>query len=206
MRIILKYRRGDRPRGSWRYPLWFLLTAHYAPSEATALNPDWRFERDYPFSFEGYRSLSMGPRSQDPVASGDTIPGLQPLTGDGRLASWDNTMTGIRCNLPPDTGATVPDPKTVYFSHPTVRTRFIELLHMVRDDLILYARKWWDANIPETGDAEPTEQIIVFDETTGIGKQYNLGVASATPGQVESLSRRIRRELDSEAPVEEKII
>jgi hypothetical protein len=77
---------------------------------------------------------------------------------------------------------------------------------MVRDDLILYARKWWDANIPETGDAEPTEQIIVFDETTGIGKQYNLGVASATPGQVESLSRRIRRELDSEAPVEEKII
>lgn len=194
MQVILKYRRGPRPRGSWRFPLWLVLGVKYDPAEIEQLNPDWLFDQTYRFKLPAEHSISAQAKRKAPAADTAAFPCFRPALFDGKVWScWDFNCDAVRIMFsaqreePPYPSSAE---HTLFFSHQEDRDAFIKVLHHAREDLLAFADQWWHENAPVYGDAIPHEQTTIYAG----GQVYHFGTDnSAAEGPlVEEGLRRIR--------------
>lgn len=186
---MLKYRRGPRPRGSWRYPLWFVINVRYTSEEKVDLNPDWEFSKEYPFSLASCHTVSDRPQRKS--APRESMLGSACSCRDkhGRGGQWNDTAVSLSFVV--EDASIFELTSTLHFSHLDDREAFIKVLHLLRGDLLDAASRWWQANPPVPGDPDETTDKVFLDQGTGQMVDLSMIPAEAAPAGTESL-RRIR--------------
>lgn len=141
-KLIVIYKRLDKPRGGWRYPLE--LSMGIEADEELALNPSKRFEYQCNFAWRDDSRLLSDERQV--LASTHCF----PLTARAeRGGDGDNYISNIWVNSDTCT-------QTVYCLSKEIREDLINLLCEARTEWASQLQAWWDENAPEDGDATET--------------------------------------------------
>ncbi len=157
MKIILKYRRGPKPRGSWRYPLWFSLGIHYTYQEVAAWLPDWHHISYYALELTG--TVSLTPKRNDTAMSWSDIRQITPMYDSQNTASyWNNQTRALKVRFPA-VGEESSFTGTLYFGLHDDRDRFVAVLEEIRLAMSVDAEHWLRGNAADLGDGEETVQV-----------------------------------------------
>jgi hypothetical protein len=137
MKIILKYQKLPKPRGSWWWGVSWLFTAKYTDKEFAEFNPTWTF------SINGKEELKYSN-----TAKGGNYPATISFTVQPNylLPAYNK-----------------PNGDTWFFRTQNDRTAFITMLHKMRDHAVEAHKAWWAANPPDEGDKEDNFSLVLCD-------------------------------------------
>lgn len=191
MKVLLKYRRGTRPRGSWRFPLWFTIGVHYTAEEIDNLNPDWSFTKSYSFQLAHLHDVSKHPKKVSLPLQHYEVQCFSPLSYDGSTCGWAKGMTSLQFKVGYEEGCKQDVDANLYFNFQEDRDRFVEILHEIQGDLILFTAAWWKAHPDVPGDNAESVKEVCFDPSTG--QIYDFQTQGDAPeSTVVKVDRRIR--------------
>lgn len=136
MKVILKYQRLPKPRGSWWYGIKWSFLVQYSEDERAKLNPSWSFRFDE-------ETVKCSTRCK-----GDFYP------------------MNISLTVQPNTGLPdhrFPQGTEWYFKSAEDRAAFIVSLHKMRDAAVQAHLTWWNANPPDEGEADETVSLVLCE-------------------------------------------
>jgi hypothetical protein len=150
MKVIGRWKRLEKPRGGFRFGLFFCIQIEYGEEN---LGPDWSVDV----------STANAPRFwSDPRRSNDMELGAIPLCApnNSRLIYSVENAWGSTGRITPETTF---GGKEVYFDSLEEREEFIAFLRKIIDEISRVAQDWWAENPPVPGDEEESVLVVTCD-------------------------------------------
>ena len=192
MRVVLKYRRLPKPRGGWRYGLWFLFRVEYSEREREELNPTWEWKGDITNIITDPDTGKKIPVSKSPKANHeDWWLHKTFLSAEGCSLSpynLNNVNYHVHVKVTPQTDVEA----TVYFLHPEWREKFIEALHFIQREVAETANRWWHEHPPHPGDEFDSEAVLVVER----GEIREDGTAAGQPSRKRKIEMKMKGKVE----------